>query len=87
MREYVLMTDSCCDLPDQMAKDLQLEVLPLTMHMDGENYPNDLAGTAISNQEFYKRLRAGKIATTSAANVGQFQEAMRKPLPPPFRSL
>ena len=26
MREYVLMTDSCCDLPDQMAKDLQLEV-------------------------------------------------------------
>ena len=30
MREYVLMTDSCYDLPDQMAKDLQLEVLPLT---------------------------------------------------------
>ena len=36
MREYVLMTDSCCDLPDQMARELQLEVLPLTMHMDGQ---------------------------------------------------
>ncbi len=80
MRDYIVMTDSCCDLADQMARDLELEVLPLTMHMDGENYPNDLAGTAISNQEFYKRLRAGKVATTSAVNVGQFQDAMRRVL-------
>ena len=80
MRDYVIMTDSCCDLTDQMARDLELEVLPLTMHMDGQDYPNDLAGTAISNQEFYKRIRAGKIATTSAVNVGQFQDAMRRVL-------
>ena len=80
MRDYVLMTDSCCDLTDSMARELELEVLPLTMHMDGQNYPNDLAGTAISNEAFYKRIRAGKLATTSAANVGQFQDAMRKVL-------
>ncbi len=80
MRDYVIMTDSCCDLTDQMARELELEVLPLTMHMDGEDYPNDLAGTAISNQEFYKRIRAGKLATTSAVNVGQFQDAMRRVL-------
>ena len=80
MRDYVIMTDSCCDLTDQMARELGLEVLPLTMHMDGQDYPNDLAGTAISNQEFYKRIRAGKLATTSAVNVGQFQDAMRRVL-------
>ena len=80
MRDYVIMTDSCCDLTDQMARDLELEILPLTMHMDGQDYPNDLAGTAISNQEFYKRIRAGKLATTSAVNVGQFQDAMRRVL-------
>ena len=80
MRDYVIMTDSCCDLTDQMARDLELEVLPLTMHMDGQDYPNDLAGTAISNQVFYKRIRAGKLATTSAVNVGQFQDAMRRVL-------
>ena len=80
MRDYVIMTDSCCDLTDQMARDLELEVLPLTMHMDGQDYPNDLAGTAISNQEFYKRIRAGKLATTSAVNVGQFQDSMRRVL-------
>lgn len=80
MRDYVIMTDSCCDLTDQMARELELEVLPLTMHMDGQDYPNDLAGMAISNQEFYKRIRAGKLATTSAVNVGQFQDAMRRVL-------
>ena len=77
MREYVLMTDSCCDLPDQMARELQLEVLPLTMHMDGQDYPNTLDGAAISNEEFYRRIRAGKMATTSAVNVGEVEEAMR----------
>ncbi|MEE0535304.1 MAG: DegV family protein [Oscillospiraceae bacterium] len=76
MREYILMTDSCCDLPDQMARELQLEVLPLTMHMDGQDYPNTLDGAAISNEEFYRRIRAGKMATTSAVNVGQFEDAM-----------
>ena len=78
MREYVLMTDSCCDLPDQMARELQLEVLPLTMHMDGQDYPNTLDGAAISNEEFYRRIRAGKMATTSAVNVGEFEEKMRE---------
>ena len=80
MRDYVILTDSCCDLTDYMARELELEVLPLTMHMDGQDYPNDLAGTAISNEEFYKRIRAGKLATTSAVNVGQFQDAMRRVL-------
>ena len=78
MRDYIIMTDSCCDLPDQMARELQLEVLPLTMHMDGQDYPNTLDGAAISNEEFYRRIRAGKMATTSAVNVGEFEEKMRE---------
>ena len=53
-----------------------MEVLPLTMHMDGQDYPNTLDGAAISNEEFYRRIRAGKMATTSAVNVGQFEDAM-----------
>ena len=44
--------------------------------MDGQDYPNTLDGAAISNEEFYRRIRAGKMATTSAVNVGQFEDAM-----------
>ena len=92
MREYVIMTDSCCDLTDHMAKELELTVVPLTVHIDGHDYPNLLDGSAISFEDFYGKIRGGVLATTSAANVGQFQEAMTSsastspaPSPPPTK--
>ena len=48
MQDYIIMTDSCCDLTDQMARELELEVLPLTMTMDGKEYPNTLDGRSPS---------------------------------------
>ena len=33
MQDYIIMTDSCCDLTDQMARELELEVLPPSMVM------------------------------------------------------
>lgn len=77
MRDYVMMTDSCCDLTDHMAKELELTVVPLTVHMEGKDYPNYLDGSAISNETFYQAIRSGRLATTSAVNVGQFLDAMR----------
>ena len=29
MQDYIIMTESCCDLTDQMARELELEELPL----------------------------------------------------------
>ena len=78
MRDYVIMTDSCCDLTAYMAQELELEVLPLTLHMEGRDYPNDLAGSALSHEAFYQYIRQGKLATTSAVNVGRYQDAMRR---------
>ena len=77
MRDYIIMTDSCCDLTDHMAKELELNVVPLTVHMDGKDYANLLDGSEISFEDFYGKIRGGVLATTSAANVGQFQGAMR----------
>ena len=35
MRDYVILTDSCCDLTADMAEELSLEVLPLSLEMSG----------------------------------------------------
>lgn len=78
MRDYVIMTDSCCDLNAYMAQQMDLYVLPLMLHMDGKDYPNMLDGSAISFEDFYQNIRSGKLATTSAVNVGQFEDAMRE---------
>ena len=77
MRDFVIMTDSCCDMTDQMARELELEVLPLCLEMGGKEYRNLLDGSELDFQEFYNRIRAGEEATTSAVSVGAFEERMR----------
>lgn len=77
MREFVIMTDSCCDMTAQMAEELHLEVLPLSLQMGGQVYRNWLDGRDIGFETFYNRVRAGETATTAAVNVGEFQERMR----------
>ncbi len=76
MNDYVIMTDSCCDLPDRLAKELGLSILPLTVMLDGKLYRNYLDEREISSQAFYSQLRAGKSASTSAVNVEEFSREM-----------
>lgn len=78
MRDYVIMTDSCCDLTEQMAEELGLVVLPLSLQMGGRTYRNWLDGRDIGFRDFYARIRGGETATTSAINVGDFEEKMRE---------
>ena len=78
MRDFVIMTDSCCDLTDEMARDLGVAVVPLSLQMGSQTYRNWLDGRDIAFQDFYSRIRAGETATTSAVSVGEFQEQMRE---------
>lgn len=80
MRDYVIMTDSCCDLPADMAAELGVVALPLSLQMDGKTYRNYLDGSDIGFREFYSHVRNGELPTTSAVNVGQFEEKMREVL-------
>lgn len=78
MRDYVILTDSCCDLSAEMAAELGVEVLPLSLQMGDRTYRNYLDGREIGFHEFYERVRSGELATTSAVNVGEFEEKMRE---------
>ena len=80
MRDFVIMTDSCCDMTAQTAKDLGLVVLPLSLQMGDNVYRNWLDGRDIGFEDFYARIRAGETAITSAVNVGDFEVEMRKVL-------
>ena len=78
MRDYVIMTDSCCDLPAQMVKDLGLVVLPLSFFMEGREYYNYPDNRDMDPGDFYERLRGGALGTTSAVSTGVFEAAMSK---------
>ena len=77
-KEYVIMTDSSCDLSQELADQLGLEVLPLEVMADGKNYRNWLDGREIGFKEFYKLAREGKELKTSAVNTAAFEEKMEE---------
>ena len=70
---YQIITDSCCDFTKEMYEKLCLAVVPLMVNFRGQTFPdrNDE-----SLKDMYAGLRAGEVATTSAANPGQWQELM-----------
>lgn len=77
MADYVIMTDSCCDLPAELAEELSLEILPLRLNLGGQEYRNFLDGREIGFQTFYDRVRSGEMPVTSAVNPEEFRAAMR----------
>lgn len=67
-----VVTDSTADLPGKLAQELQIQVIPNLIMMDGQSLKD---GIEITRQEFYERLPALKTpATTATASSGVYQE-------------
>ena len=73
MPDYVL---SCCSTADMPLEYFQKRDIPFVCFhftMNGREYPDDL-GQTMPFDEFYKRIAAGALPTTSQVNVTQFIE-------------
>ena len=77
MKDYVIITDSSCDLTPALAAETQIEVIPLQLTMEGKEYKNYLDGREIDSKAFYAKLREGVTASTSAVNPDVFSEAFK----------
>lgn len=72
MSNYVIMTDSACDLKPEYLEGLGVKLVELTFIFtdDNKTYSNfDLAPA-----DFYKQMRNGRIAKTAAINVAGFRD-------------
>lgn len=72
MKDYILFTDSCVDLPNKLAKELELTVLPLTVNVEGKEFKNYLDERDIKTKDFYDMLREHKKTSTSQVNSTTF---------------
>ena len=79
-KRFQIVTDSSCDLPQAMADELDLAVLPLHVHIGEETYANYLDGREIGFHDFFNRIAYGEKATTSAVNVEEFKVVMEQKL-------
>ena len=74
MKEYIIITDSTVDLPrEYVTEELGIPYIPLSYIIDGETY-EDMNG--LSGEEFFKKIRAGSMPTTSQINPEQAREAL-----------
>ena len=65
MPNYEIITDSGCDLPADLAAQLQLKIVPLSLLFRGQTIPDSVSGDIKS---FYDAMRSGESASTSAIN-------------------
>lgn len=72
MRKIKLITDSTSDLNTEDIKKYDIEVIPLTVTVDGKEY------TSIDNEEYIYKMREAKEYFTSQPSVGLFLEAYKK---------
>lgn len=74
MSEYIIMTDSTVDLPKEyLTEELGVPYIPLTYLIDGQSY-EDMIG--LTGEEFFAKVRAGSMPTTSQINPEQAREAL-----------
>lgn len=78
MNDYIIMTDSSCDLPAKMADDMALSVLPLSVYIEDTKYINYLDEREIAFSEIYAKLRTKCPAKTSAVNMNDFLAPMEE---------
>lgn len=73
MNEYIIFTDSACDLSPEVLRQWNVDSCSLSFVFDGEDtvYGNN----DMSAEEFYAQMRSGKTAKTSAVNPEAFAEA------------
>lgn len=62
---YRIITDTCCDFPTEMYKELDLDVVSLSVLYKDVNY-NEHSEAWL--KDFFDGLRAGETASTSAVN-------------------
>ncbi|MGL6105175.1 DegV family protein [Romboutsia sp.] len=76
MRDLKIICDSLSDIPKDLIDKYDIEVVPLTVILDGKEYKD---GIDLSNDEFYRILReTNAYPKTSQATYAQFKEVFKK---------
>ena len=72
-----IVTDSSCDLGINFIEENNIELIPLLLNLDGEIIKDDL-GKSLGYREFYEKLRAGSMPSTSQINIYTFEEKFKE---------
>lgn len=75
MVDYVITTDNMTDLPNEYVEKHGLGMMSLTYMIDGKSYTKK---NELPYKEFYAKMRAGSMPTTSQVNPEESKEELRE---------
>ena len=71
-----IVADSCSDIPESIAKELNIKIIPLSIIFGDDVY---LDGKDLTNKEFFNKLETtANLPTTSQVTPGQFIEEFKE---------
>ena len=73
---FKLITDSTADLDEEWANAHDVEILGLTIQLDGKTYET-VGENRLTSEVLLESMKNGGKPTTSQVNVGQFEESFR----------
>ena len=76
MRDYVIYTDSACDIKPEMLAEWGVPYRCLTFRFDGDE--KEYSNEDMSVEEFYAKMKAGGVAKTAAVNSEAFATEFAK---------
>ena len=76
MQEFVICTDSACDLSQEMLKTAGVKYRELTFRFDDDE--REYLNYGMSAEEFYDRMKKGGVAKTAAVNSEDFSTEFGK---------
>lgn len=74
--DYVIVTDSTANLPEEMIERYEIEILSLNYYIDGEEYKGYEKGQKNDLAPFYSMMRQKKEITTSLVTVGDAMDLL-----------
>ena len=77
MDNFAILVDAGTDLPRDFYEQNDVDFIPMTYMIDGQTYLDD-AGLSAPYGEFYAKLRAGQVSTTSMINSDTYEQWFRK---------
>ena len=66
MRKIAILTDSACDIPPELEKQYDIDILPFVITLDGVSY---VERRDFGFDEFYQMLRAAQGVPSTAQGI------------------
>lgn len=71
---FVIVTDVTCDFPPEMVTKLGVKIIPMEFLIDEVSYLHYPDAREMSMEEFYQRVKSGKMPTTTQINQNTYRK-------------